>query len=219
MDSSSGFAPIYFISVVFIGYHLIVQLLTAAVSNALSDEIRQYENTIAAVTPQSQNSSNTTSRAPSVVNVAGTVPSSSTPKSPETATIPYIHPIFNKLADSKWFKKLMMLATLGNSIVFTAIYKDMPPDYAKSLNITDSVFLGIFCFEVIIKVLAIGPQKYILRMSNALDFIMTILGIIQKFLPMYPGIQAFRNLRTVRIIELFRFFPSLTRLKKVITVS
>jgi presenilin-like A22 family membrane protease len=86
------------------------------------------------------------------------------------------------------------------------------------LNFT---FTGIFIWELVIKVAALGPMGYIRDPMNDFDCIIVIFSIIDLATQSLVNLQAFRSLRilrTLRVLRVTKLLRSLAFMKVIIKV-
>ncbi|GCC21126.1 hypothetical protein chiPu_0019593 [Chiloscyllium punctatum] len=99
----------------------------------------------------------------------------------------------------------MILATIIANCVVLALEQHLPngdkTPMAKSLEQTEPYFIGIFCFEAGIKIVALGfvfhKGSYLRNGWNVMDFIVVLSGLLATAATHF-------NLRTLRAVRVLR---------------
>ncbi|XP_042894573.2 voltage-dependent calcium channel type A subunit alpha-1 [Parasteatoda tepidariorum] len=106
------------------------------------------------------------------------------------------------------FEYAVLLTIIANCIVL-ALEEHLPEDdrtpLAQKLELTEQYFLGIFCVESTVKILALGfvlhRGSYLRNIWNIMDFIVVVTGFISNFM---EGGEIDVDLRTLRAIRVLR---------------
>lgn len=111
-----------------------------------------------------------------------------------------------------------MLTVIANTIVMGLAGYVEENETIILLNFT---FTGIFIWELVIKVAALGPMGYIRDPMNDFDCIIVIFSIIDLATQSLVNLQAFRSLRilrTLRVLRVTKLLRSLAFMKVIIKV-
>nr|XP_058951235.1 voltage-dependent N-type calcium channel subunit alpha-1B-like isoform X1 [Pocillopora verrucosa]XP_058951236.1 voltage-dependent N-type calcium channel subunit alpha-1B-like isoform X1 [Pocillopora verrucosa]XP_058951237.1 voltage-dependent N-type calcium channel subunit alpha-1B-like isoform X1 [Pocillopora verrucosa]XP_058951238.1 voltage-dependent N-type calcium channel subunit alpha-1B-like isoform X1 [Pocillopora verrucosa] len=131
---------------------------------------------------------------------------------------------------SKVFEYFILLAIGANCIVLalnTPLPKNDRTDMAQQLEAAEYYFVGIFCVEALLKIMAFGfvlhPGSYLRNGWNILDFTVVVVGVISlppvsKFLGGNGtlDVKALRAVRVLRPLKLISGVPSLQVVMKSI---
>ncbi|XP_014476692.1 PREDICTED: voltage-dependent calcium channel type A subunit alpha-1 isoform X13 [Dinoponera quadriceps] len=106
------------------------------------------------------------------------------------------------------FEYAVLLTIIANCVVL-ALEEHLPKQdktiLAQKLEATEVYFLGIFCVEASLKILALGfilhRGSYLRNIWNIMDFFVVVTGIVTAF---SQGIQLDVDLRTLRAIRVLR---------------
>lgn len=79
------------------------------------------------------------------------------------------------LVDHKYFQQGILLAILINTLSMGIEYHDQPDELTAIVETSNIVFSGIFAVEMLLKVIAEGPFRYIANGFNVFDGIIVIL--------------------------------------------
>ncbi|CAE8631108.1 unnamed protein product [Polarella glacialis] len=98
------------------------------------------------------------------------------------------------------FTNFIMLIIAGN--VISMMLEVFPPQVAwdPGLNICGKVFLGIFVFEMMVMLVALGPKGYVKNVSTAFDGAVVTVSIIEEIMGGSSGLKALRTLRFFRVL-------------------
>ncbi|XP_024129220.1 voltage-dependent R-type calcium channel subunit alpha-1E isoform X3 [Oryzias melastigma] len=114
----------------------------------------------------------------------------------------------------------MILATITANCVVLALEQHLPGEdktpMAKKLEITEPYFIGIFCFEAGIKLVALGfvfhKGSYLRNGWNVMDFIVVLSGILATagaHMNIPVDLRTLRAVRVLRPLKLVSGIPSL----------
>uniref|UniRef100_A0AAQ4Q8Z5 Voltage-dependent calcium channel alpha-1 subunit IQ domain-containing protein n=1 Tax=Gasterosteus aculeatus aculeatus TaxID=481459 RepID=A0AAQ4Q8Z5_GASAC len=117
-------------------------------------------------------------------------------------------------------KRYMILATITANCVVLALEQHLPGEdktpMAKRLEKTEPYFIGIFCFEAGIKLLALGfvfhKGSYLRNGWNVMDFIVVLSGILATagaHMNIPVDLRTLRAVRVLRPLKLVSGIPSL----------
>jgi len=122
-----------------------------------------------------------------------------------SVTNPFRNKIIQLVAVNPWFDRFILFTIMVNC-VFLALDREV--DYITKYNETiDLVFLLIYTFEMIFKVIAMGffmrPHSYLRDSWNILDFTVVVLGWVSIFFDSgdISAIKVIRILRPLRTIN------------------
>uniref|UniRef100_A0AAF5CYU4 Voltage-dependent calcium channel type A subunit alpha-1 n=1 Tax=Strongyloides stercoralis TaxID=6248 RepID=A0AAF5CYU4_STRER len=118
----------------------------------------------------------------------------------------------NAKAIIEWgpFEYFILLTIIGNCVVL-AMEQHLPKNDKKPLSEmlerTEPYFMGIFCFECLIKIIAFGfilhKGSYLRSGWNIMDFIVVVSGVL-TMLPFSPSSNETVDLRTLRAVRVLR---------------
>ncbi|XP_033168961.1 voltage-dependent T-type calcium channel subunit alpha-1G isoform X5 [Drosophila mauritiana] len=131
----------------------------------------------------------------------------------------WIRRYIRRLVEHKYFQQGILLAILINTLSMGIEYHNQPPELTAIVETSNVVFSGIFAVEMLLKVVAEGPFRYIANGFNVFDGIIVILSAIeicQTFMGNGTGgggsgLSVLRTFRLLRILKLVRFMPNLRR--------
>uniref|UniRef100_A0A182SGE8 Ion transport domain-containing protein n=1 Tax=Anopheles maculatus TaxID=74869 RepID=A0A182SGE8_9DIPT len=125
--------------------------------------------------------------------------------------------VVKKLVDHKYFQQGILLAILINTLSMGIEYHDQPAELTAIVETSNIVFSAIFAVEMILKVIAEGPFRYVANGFNVFDGVIVILSVVelaQAYLGEgqgSSGLSVLRTFRLLRILKLVRFMPNLRR--------
>lgn len=130
---------------------------------------------------------------------------------PERAKDCFLYRICFQICTHDYFDPFMTAAIAGNSIVLGMDRYPITIDDATQLENVNEVFSFIFLFEMIIKLLGLGPNKYAKDSFNIFDGVVVIISCIELIIK-YAGVPttggAFSGLRAVRLLRIFKLAKS-----------
>ncbi|XP_037808576.1 voltage-dependent T-type calcium channel subunit alpha-1G isoform X5 [Lucilia sericata] len=125
-----------------------------------------------------------------------------------------------RLVEHKYFQQGILLAILINTLSMGIEYHKQPEELTVIVETSNIVFSAIFAVEMLLKVVAEGPFRYIANGFNVFDGVIVILSAIeicQQFAGNGTGggggsgLSVLRTFRLLRILKLVRFMPNLRR--------
>nr|XP_022916967.1 voltage-dependent T-type calcium channel subunit alpha-1G-like isoform X2 [Onthophagus taurus] len=122
-----------------------------------------------------------------------------------------------RLVNHKYFQQGILLAILINTLSMGIEYHDQPETLTTAVEISNLVFSAVFAVEMLLKIIAEGPFKYISNGFNVFDGIVVVLSAIELFQKYMgdahtdSGLSVLRTFRLLRILKLVRFMPNLRR--------
>lgn len=87
----------------------------------------------------------------------------------------WIRRYIRRLVEHKYFQQGILLAILINTLSMGIEYHNQPPELTAIVETSNVVFSGIFAVEMLLKVVAEGPFRYIANGFNVFDGIIVIL--------------------------------------------
>lgn len=133
------------------------------------------------------------------------------------------------VAKAGWFDSAMTLAVLLNTIVMGMESYGMSPEVKKFTEDANDWFTWIFIGEMSIKLLAIGPSKYLADKMNWLDGSVVTISIIELVITAIVGgggntaafssVKVFRTFRVLRVARLLRQLKSMRTILAVVISS
>ncbi|CAG9584805.1 unnamed protein product [Danaus chrysippus] len=123
------------------------------------------------------------------------------------------------IVNHKYFQQGILLAILINTLSMGIEYHNQPQELTVIVEISNVVFSGIFAVEMLLKIIAEGPFKYISNGFNVFDGVIVILSAFELAQSMgnehdlagSSGLSVLRTFRLLRILKLVRFMPNLRR--------
>ena len=126
------------------------------------------------------------------------------------------------------FENLMTLCVVMNTVVMSMDHYGIEKETEEAFSKLNAVFTYIFIYEMVVKLLAIGPKKYVSSKWNLLDGGIVVLSIIeiivesqQKDDATGSSISAFRAMkvfRTFRVMRVARILRALHSMQVIIGV-
>lgn len=132
-----------------------------------------------------------------------------------------------KLTKSKIFEIFIVFLILLNMIVLAMVYDEASDNYKIVLEKLNLSLTVLFIAEAVLKILALGFNRYISNVWNRIDFAIIIASIIDlcfqlflldssRLLRQIP--QLIRVIRVLRVSRLFRLVKSLNSLRNLIQI-
>lgn len=87
----------------------------------------------------------------------------------------FIRKYIKRLVDHKYFQQGILLAILINTLSMGIEYHNQPEELTAIVETSNIVFSAIFAVEMLLKIIAEGPFKYIANGFNVFDGIIVIL--------------------------------------------
>ena len=115
-----------------------------------------------------------------------------------------------KVSESKLFNNfILFVICLAAVVVGLQTYKNFEAQYHVTLNALDSIILGIFILEVIVKIIAYGkkPLKYFKNSWNIFDFSIVVVCILP--IESNEFVAVLRLARVLRVLKLVSALPRL----------
>ncbi|XP_015766817.1 PREDICTED: voltage-dependent T-type calcium channel subunit alpha-1H-like [Acropora digitifera] len=110
-----------------------------------------------------------------------------------------------KVAASKHFTFFIMVVILLNMICMAPEHYDQPEFLTDAMEITNKIFVCIFSFEMVIKLLGDGIAMYLSSGQNVFDGIIVIVSVCEILLSRQTSaLSVFRSIRLLRIFKLVR---------------
>jgi len=126
------------------------------------------------------------------------------------------------------FDTSMTVCVLLNTAAMASDYYGIPPEESAILDLMNNTFTWIFIFEMCIKLLAIGVEKYWKNPLNWIDGSVVIISIVELVIEAIGSgnseagsLQAFRTVRVFRafrVLRVTRVLRSLRQMKVIISV-
>ena len=117
------------------------------------------------------------------------------------------------IAESKTFQRLILFTILLAGVtVGIQTYKDFATRHETILHTLDTLVLGIFTLEVLIKIAAEGknPKRYFQNTWNLFDFFIVVACLVGPILPIDSSfLPVLRLIRILRVLRLVTAIPKL----------
>ena len=136
--------------------------------------------------------------------------------------------ILKGLVRTSLFENAMSLCVLVNTIGMAMDSYNIDPQTLSDLELMNDIFTWIFIVELVLKLLARGPKKYVAEPMNLLDGGVVTISIIELIMASQNGggegaggLQAFRTVRvfrTFRVLRVTRILRSLKSMAMIIGV-
>ncbi|XP_004859775.1 voltage-dependent T-type calcium channel subunit alpha-1G isoform X29 [Heterocephalus glaber] len=118
---------------------------------------------------------------------------------------------FQKIVDSKYFGRGIMIAILVNTLSMGIEYHEQPEELTNALEISNIVFTSLFALEMLLKLLVYGPFGYIKNPYNIFDGVIVVISVWEIVGQQGGGLSVLRTFRLMRVLKLVRFLPALQR--------
>ncbi|XP_058837307.1 voltage-dependent T-type calcium channel subunit alpha-1G isoform X2 [Topomyia yanbarensis] len=129
----------------------------------------------------------------------------------------YIRNCTKKLVEHQYFQQGILLAILINTLSMGIEYHNQPEELTAIVETSNIAFSAIFAVEMVLKIVAEGPFRYVANGFNVFDGVIVILSVVelgQAYLGEgqgNSGLSVLRTFRLLRILKLVRFMPNLRR--------
>ncbi|RWS11836.1 voltage-dependent T-type calcium channel subunit alpha-1G-like protein, partial [Dinothrombium tinctorium] len=119
----------------------------------------------------------------------------------------------HRVVTGKYFDAVISFVIGLNVITMSLEYYEMPLELVYALKLFNFVFTGVFVFECLMKVYALGVRRYLKDKWNQLDVIIVILSIVgivleemeSELIPINPTIiRVMRVARIARVLKLLK---------------
>ena len=126
------------------------------------------------------------------------------------------------------FENLMTFSVLWNTVVMALDRYGNDEETEAKLDFYNLVFTWVFIAEMALKLLAVGPRKYVAEPMNLLDGSCVLISIFELILFSSEGggalsavrtARVFRTFRVLRVARLLRFMRSMALIVGVILRS
>lgn len=125
-----------------------------------------------------------------------------------------------QLIENKYFETAVITMILLSSLALALedVYLPQRPVLQDILYYMDRIFTVIFTFEMLIKWLALGFQKYFTNAWCWLDFVIVMVSLINFIASLCGagGIQAFKTMRTLRALRPLRAMSRMQGMRVVV---
>ena len=130
--------------------------------------------------------------------------------------------LLRKFIMSSLMDNVMTLSVLCNTIVMALERYGIKEDEAKIHDKINMLFTWIFICEFVMKIVALGPGKYVDNRMNILDGSIVMLSLVELAMGSGGGalmaFRAIRVLRTFRVLRVARILRSLQSMQKIMSV-
>ncbi|CAG0883532.1 unnamed protein product [Cyprideis torosa] len=110
-----------------------------------------------------------------------------------------------KMVKKQWFYWFVIVLVFLNTACVAVEHYDQPPWLTDFLSYTEYVFLGLFIFEMFMKIYALGPRVYFESAFNRFDCVVisgSLFEVIWSYLK--SGSFGFSVLRALRLLRIFK---------------
>lgn len=125
-----------------------------------------------------------------------------------------------QIAFSDWFMNVIMLFIVSN--VITMMMESFPPPRGQQdvLDVLEMTFLVVFCGEMAVLLMALGPRGYFTNPVTAFDGTIVITSVVQACVGQAGPLTALRTLRLFRVLnKLANRWPSFKVLLKAMVLT
>ncbi|XP_027195936.2 ca[2+]-channel protein alpha[[1]] subunit T isoform X1 [Dermatophagoides pteronyssinus] len=130
---------------------------------------------------------------------------------PIAETWKYLRCRLKTMVKHNYFQQAIFLAILLNTFSMGIEYHNQPQSLSHAVEISNIIFTIVFCFEMLLKLLADGFYQYIKSGFNVFDGCIVILSLLELLEEHGSGLSVLRTFRLLRILKLVRFMPALRR--------
>jgi hypothetical protein len=120
------------------------------------------------------------------------------------------------LASLPAFEYFILIIVSLNCLTLAMTHRGMSESFTAILDIVELTFTAIFLFEMILKIIAFGPRKYLT--DNWFDFLVVAFSLIEILTTYAFSAQELPNLTVLRMFRVLRIFRALKRIKKLMQV-
>ena len=138
-------------------------------------------------------------------------------------TVCFLEPSSSLRRASRWlvnhhlFTKLVVVCIVASTVVL--MFKEwQETKQAFAEEVFEACMLGVFAFEAVLKIVEVGPVKYIRSPWNVLDFVVVVSGLIDLVLAHIEGFEAFVALRALRSLRPLRLIKRNAGMKLAVEV-
>mgnify|MGYP002783571137 FL=1 len=118
-----------------------------------------------------------------------------------------------RIVEAPWFQRFITAVILFAALLIgLETDRDVVARHGTVLHALDALVLGIFCVEIVLKMVALGPRpwRFFADPWNVFDFVI----VVACFLPI--GSQSATVLRLLRLLRVLRLVRSLPRLQVLV---
>lgn len=123
------------------------------------------------------------------------------------------------ICEHRYFNFIITFAIIANTIVLGLDGYPPNEDMQRVLDVINIIFFCLFFFEMIVKIVGMGPRLYIMDNYNIFDAIIVSLSIIDVCISytldagdISAGKGAISAFRAFRLIRIFKLAKSWTKL-------
>ncbi|KAK7579828.1 hypothetical protein V9T40_000457 [Parthenolecanium corni] len=121
-----------------------------------------------------------------------------------------------RMVKATWFYWFVIMLVFLNTVFVAVEHRDQPKFLDYFVFYSEYVFLGLFMFEMFIKIYALGPRNYFQSAFNRFDCIVIFGSIFEVIWSHYKhgsfGFSVLRALRLLRIFKVTKYWSSLRNL-------
>lgn len=124
-----------------------------------------------------------------------------------------------EITEAGWFKAVITLAVFANSLTLAMSKYPIDLDYEWRLELSNLIFFGLFCLELILKLVGRGVEFYLSDHFNWFDGGVILISAVDVSLQYTlkrdydsGSITALRVLRLIRVIRLAKIFRDFNQL-------
>lgn len=133
----------------------------------------------------------------------------------EFKSLPPIRKAAVAIVMNRYFSALIIMTIIANTVVLFMDRYPIDDEEVARQELANTVFYGIFNFELVVKLVGLGPHHYFVDRFNVFDLNVLLLSTVDLIISSQSGISVgrllvgFRALRFLRIFKLARKWKSL----------
>ena len=104
--------------------------------------------------------------------------------------------------DSPVFTNLTTALIMGNTLVLSMEYHNMPASYASGLEVTNEVLTWLFISEMLVKLIGLGFVRYWKDNFNRFDTLVNIVSVVELYGTNNGSLSALRAFRILRVMKI-----------------
>ncbi len=122
-----------------------------------------------------------------------------------------------RFAINSYFTYFMATIIIVNTVVLCMDYYGSSPAWSLALSLANAVFMGIFAFEMVVKLIALGPPQYFRDGWCLLDAVIVLGSLADVFMTfLLHGIVSASIIRVLRVLRLLKLIKWSKRLRIII---
>lgn len=212
MRTTSGWALIFFYLVVFLGSFFMVNLALAVIADIYEENVEEYKEAtlqehlkLVALHEAEEKKRklrvlrrNRSAR----FDLQKQLNSEEAKRSPFQQMLVSLRAKCAAIYDTASFTNATTALILGNTLVLSMEYHNMPQNYAKGLEVTNEVLTWLFVAEMLLKLVALGLKGYWKDSFNKFDTVVNIVSVVELYATSNGSLSALRAFRILRVMKI-----------------